>query len=255
MKLSDKAQAALDKVVSRFQAGDLSPVVEIIRFRRPEETPSSKWTLSNQILAYIQTGSLDCRGYRQWQQVGRHVERGSKAAFILAPCLVTVEDEETGGTKDILRGFRGIPVFAYHDTDGDPLAEEIDYTPKELPPLVDVAERLGISISWQPTPADRLGDCKVDGSRINIGTHDTSVFFHELAHAAHAKVNGRLKGGQHAGQETIAEFTACVLMQLYGIEDRSGNAWQYIANYATDPIQAIVKALTTVEKVLEVLGV
>lgn len=254
MKLSDKAQAALDKVIARFQAGDLSAVVEIIRLRRPEEAPSSKWTLSNQILAYIQSASLDCRGYRQWQQVGRHVKKGSRAAFILAPCLVTVEDEETGGTKEILRGFRGIPVFAYHDTDGEPLPE-VDYTPRELPPLVDVAERLSISITWQPVPADRLGDCTPDGRQINLGTHDASVFFHEMAHAAHARIDGRLKGGQHAGQETIAEFTACILMELYGYGDRSGNAWQYIANYATDPIQAIVKALTTVEKVLGVLGV
>ena len=31
MKLSDKAQAALDKVVEQFKSGDLSPIVEIAR--------------------------------------------------------------------------------------------------------------------------------------------------------------------------------------------------------------------------------
>jgi hypothetical protein len=251
MKLSPKAQAALDNVIKRFQSGDLSPVVEIIRLRRPE-TPSSKWTLSNQILAYIQADSLDCRGYRQWQQVGRHVRKGSHAAFILAPCLITVEDE-TGEKKQILRGFRGMPVFAYHDTEGEDLPEA-DYTPRELPPLVEAAKRLGVKITWQPTPADRLGDCSTDGQRIHVGTHDQSVFFHELAHAAHAKIE-KLKGGQHPGQETIADFTACVLMELYGFSDRSGNTWQYISHYAKDPLQAIVKALAKVEQVLEILEV
>lgn len=62
-----------------------------------------------------------------------------------------------------------------------------------------------------------------------------------------------LKGGQCTGQETIAEFTAAVLMRLYGLGDRSGNCWRYIAGYAKDPLRAIVRALTTVEKVLALL--
>jgi hypothetical protein len=52
-----------------------------------------------------------------------------------------------------------------------------------------------------------------------------------------------------------AEFTACVLMEVYDLGDRSGNAWRYIQAYASNPIQAIARALDTVEKVLEVLGV
>ena len=63
-----------------------------------------------------------------------------------------------------------------------------------------------------------------------------------LAHAAHAKLEGKLQGGQDAGQETVAEFTAAVLMHLYGLGDRTGNCWKYIQYYASDPLQAIVKA-------------
>lgn len=254
MKLSPKAQSALNKVVACFQGGDLSPLVEIVRLRREYDIPADKWTFSNQVLAYIQTGSLDCRGYKQWQQVGRHVMRGSKAAYILGPCTYKIEDSDTGEEKTVLTGFRGIPVFAYHDTDGEELLGA-DYEPGELPPLVDVAERLGIEVTWQPLPSDRLGDCTRDGTHINVGSQDAGVFFHELAHAAHAKVGGDLKGGQDTGQETVADFTACVLMELYGYGDRTGNTWEYISGYATDPLRAIVKALSTVEQVLEVLEV
>ena len=253
MKLSDKAQAALDKVVEQFQSGDLSPIVKIACLQRQgDPLPSEKWSLCNRILAYIQTGSLDCRGYKQWQQAGRHVRKGERAAFILAPCLAPVEDEQTGQTVPVLKGFRAVAVFAHDQTEGEVLPE-IDYTPTELPPLAEVAERLGIDVAYVPLPPGKLGQCEVTGSRIRLGTHDPLVFFHELAHAVHARIEGQLKGGQHAGQETIAEFTATVLMHLYGLGDRTGNCWQYIQGYAMDPLQAIVKALSTVEKVLAFL--
>jgi hypothetical protein len=108
-------------------------------------------------------------------------------------------------------------------------------------------------VHYQPLPSDRLGDCDVQGTRIRLGTHDAQIFFHELAHAAHARIEGRLKGGQDAGQEMVAEFTAAVLMHLYGLGDRTGNCWRYVQGYAADPLQAIVKALNTVEKVLALL--
>jgi hypothetical protein len=252
MKLSDKAQAALDRVVEQFQSGDLSPIAKIARIvHQGDPIPSDRWSLCNRILAYVQTGSLDCRGYRQWQEAGRQVKKGSRAAFILAPCVVTYEND-VGEKCEALKGFRAIPVFGHEDTEGEDIPE-VDYTPRELPPLADVALRMDIEIAYVPQPAGRLGRCEVSGSRIELGSHDPEVFFHELAHAAHARLEGKLKGGQHAGQETVAEFTAAVLMHLYGLGDRTGNCWDYVQLYASDPLQAIVKALSTVEKVLALL--
>jgi len=253
MKLSDKAQEALDKVVEQFRSGDLSPIIEIARIERVGDTiPSDKWTLSNKVLAYVQTGSLDCRGYRQWQEVGRHVKKGSRASYILAPVLVPVEDPKTGEKVPVLKGFKPVAVFGYDQTEGEDLPE-VDYAPRELPPLVEVAEWWGIQITFQPLPSDRLGSCDVEGTKIRLGSHDPEVFFHELAHAAHARLDGRLKGGQDPRQETIAEFTATVLAHLYGVGDRTGNCWQYVKGYAQDPLTAIVKALSMVEKVLMLL--
>ena len=253
MKLSDKAQEALDQVVEQFKSGDLSPIVDLARIQRQgEPIPSEQWTLSNRVLALIQTGSMDCRGYRQWQKVNRHVRKGERAAYILAPLMLQVEDKDTGEQRQILRGFRSVAVFADHQTEGEDLPE-VDYAPAEIPPLEDVARSMGIDVRYLPLPEDRLGACSVDGERIKLGSHDPMVFFHELGHAAHAKLAGKLQGGQHTGQETVAEFTAAVLMHLYGLGDRTGNCWRYIQGYAPDPLQAIVKALGTVEKVLALL--
>ncbi|MBN1660248.1 MAG: hypothetical protein JXA93_17755 [Anaerolineae bacterium] len=253
MKLSVKAQAALDQVVEQFKSGDLSPVVKIARIQRQGDgIPSDKWSLGNKVLIYIQTGTLDCRGFRQWQEAGRKVSKGARAAFILAPIMVPIKDADTGEARPVLKGFRSVAVFADHQTEGDPLPE-VDYTPVELPPLADVARSLGVELTYQPLPSDRLGACDVTGRRIKLGSHDPGVFFHELAHAAHARIEGKLRGGQDPRQETVAEFTAAVLMHLYGLGDRAGNCWQYVKQYAADPLQAILTALGTVEKVLDLL--
>lgn len=258
MKFSTKAQAALDKVVTRFQAGDLSPIIEIAKLQLPPNAPARKWTFGNRVLAYAQTDSLDCRGFKQWQQVGRHVSRGASAAYIFGPRNITKRETNADGDEEkrtVLVGFNPIPVFAYTNTEGETLPDA-DYMPKELPPLTDVAKRMGVKVTWQPTPEDQIGDCTIDGGKINVGTHDTKTFFHELAHAVHARINGgALKGGQVATQEIVAEFTATVLMELYGYGDRSGNTWRYIEHYSDNPVTAIVKALADVEQVLEVLEV
>lgn len=249
MKLSQKAQESLNKVVEQFKAGDLSPVVEIAKTKIAQDAPMSKWSFTNRVMAFAQSGSLDCRGYRQWQQAGRQVQKGQSASFILAPVIITKEDDE-GNESKVCVGFRSIAVFGYHQTDGE---NNLGYEPRELPQLAEVAERLGVEVRWNPTDDGNLGNCDIEGKRINVGTQDTAVFFHELAHAIHAKIEGQLQGGQHADQETVAEFASCVLMHLYGLGDRTGNAWNYISHYSKDPVAAISKALGTVEKIIEAL--
>lgn len=246
MRLSAKAQAAMNRVIKRFKSGDLSPVTEMARIRLDPDAPASKWSFNNRVLSYAQTGSLDCRGYRQWQSVGRQVQKGERSAFIFGPIVVPDKDDPE---KTRLVGFRGIPVFGYHQTGGDKLS--LQYEPKEPPPLMDVAERLGIAVRWGPM-LGALGSCETDGEQLTIGDGRPQVFFHELAHACHAKLNGKLEGGQHEGQETVAEFTAAVLSEMYGIH-HDGNAWKYISLYSDDPVKAVFKALSTVEKVLELI--
>jgi hypothetical protein len=250
MKLSDNARASLDRVIERFKSGDLSAITNMARFEIPEDAPCFKWSFSNKVLAYIQSGELDCRGFNQWQDAGRKVKKGSKAVFILRPR--TMKFEKEGEEPQIICvGFAPIPVFAASGTEGEGTLAV--YQPRELPPLYDVAQRLGVEVQYMPVSPDKLGSCKPDGTRITIGTEAPEVFFHELAHAIHAKIQGTLKSGQDTTQETIAEFTSSVLMDLYGLKDTSGNTWQYIKMYANDPLEAITKAMATVEKVLQVL--
>lgn len=253
MKLSDKAQTSINKVIEKFQTGDLSAISKVVRIRLDPSAPARKWSLSNKVLAFMQTEEFDCRAFGQWKDVGRYIKKGSTAAYILRPHTMKIIEEENGDKKEkvICIGFSTIPVFPASDTEGEGTLKK--YEPIELPPLYNVAKKFHILVKYLPIAPDRLGDTQPDGSKIRLGTQDPSVFFHELAHAIHARIEGSLKSGQQTDQETVAEFTAAVLMDFYGLRDNSGNAWRYISHYAKDPLVAITKAMGTVEKVLEVL--
>jgi len=99
------------------------------------------------VLAYMQAEELDCRGFRQWEEAGRKVKKGSRAVFILRPHLIkTTKKDETGELKEyfVPVGFSPIPVFAASDTEGaTPLPV---YQPTALPPLFEVAKTF--SMRW-----------------------------------------------------------------------------------------------------------
>ena len=70
-------------------------------------------------------------------------------------------------------------------------------------------------VSYQAFAAKFYGAYRPDSKKILLGTHDIQVFFHELAHAAHHRIAGTLKGGQVPSQEIVAELTAATLANLY----------------------------------------
>ena len=252
VKLSKKAKASVDRMIAKFQSGDLSPLVQIAIFNLPDDAPAKKWTFGNKVLAFAQTGSLDCRGYKQWQAANRNVAKGSVAGYIFSPRMKK-STNKNGKDEFRLIGFNQIPVFGANDTEGNkPLA---DYEPKELPPLTDVAQALNISVDYMPM-IDRRGDCTIAGDKIRLGTDSPKTWFHELSHALHAKIDGNLDisgKAAYAEAEAIAEFTACVLMDIYGYGDFSGNAWDYIGGYHKDPLKAIMKACKKTEEILTLI--
>lgn len=257
MQLSDKAQESLNKVIAAFQSGDLSPVTRIIKIRRhpDDRMPAHAWSLGNQLIAFIQSGGvLDCRGFRQWEQVGRKVIKGGRAVYIVSPRTIKVEDKQTGEEKHIVNGFHAIPVFPVHHTEGDELPT-FDYAPADMPPLHEVAAKLGVSLDYGVTQMGVGGWYDPTRQHIHLGSQDATVYFHELAHAAHDKVEALLtrhEDEQRDEEETIAEFTAAVLAHLYGY-NHTGNAWHYIQHYSPDPLTAIYKAMSTIEKVLALI--
>lgn len=269
-----KVRAAVAQIVELFASGQLPEAVARTWIQRAagDERPCDRWSLGNRLLMML-AGTEDARGFRQWQAVGRRVRRGARAFYILAPLYtvrrvretVTETDPETGAEvervveteRQVLIGFRGVPVFRVEDTEPIPGREHeyqpVDYTPAELPPLYDVAQRAGLRVEWRPGNGDAWGYYSPSEGRIVLHTYDVKTFFHELAHAFHGRIQP-LRPGQDPRQEIIAETVALALCRLYGYEGWEPHAYKYIEAYCgDDPAKAVMSVLATVEKVLNLI--
>jgi hypothetical protein len=233
-----RADSELEKVVQLFSSKQLPDLCVKVLINSPEK-PSSKWSLGNQLLMLL-AGTTDARGFRQWNEAGRFVVKGSKALWILGPLVRKVkvepsvlDDEHSDQTKEdvfkeILVGFRTIPVFRLEDTSGQELPA---YQPRNPPPLIEVAERFGMKVQYERLAPRMYGATDHTKKTIILASEDYDVFFHELAHAIHRTFEPKTGHGQEPEAETIAQLVAATLARLY---DRPADSfsWSYIASYA-----------------------
>jgi hypothetical protein len=253
MKDSEKAKECLDRIVELFKAGNIPKALAVAVIPPQSDIPSAKWSISNRVLQILADTS-DGRGFRQWQKASRKVKKGAKAFCILGPntrVIKETDDKKIETEKIIVTGFHAIPVFRAEDTDGEPLP----YEPATPPPLSDVAEQFGLSVSYQTFAANYYGYYQGEAKRIVLASHESKVFFHELAHAAHQRIEGDLKGGQVPSQEIIAELTAATLAQMYCPESNLGFSYEYVKSYAEKTKKTIDRSclavINTVGKVLD----
>ena len=252
--MNTKVKSVLDSILERFLSGDIPESIAYAMFPFPN-VPSAKWSLTNRTLMFI-SGTMDARGYRQWQQKNRFVKKGSKGIYIIVPYLKVVNDE-LDERKYALTGFGARAVFRAEDTDGQPL----EYENIELPdvPLMERAEEWGISVRTIPGNYQYWGYFSVDRKEIAIATSQECVFFHELAHCAHSILKGNLKSGQEPLQEIIAELSSQALAIMVGksAEDTVGNSYRYIQKYADQlkisPHTACLKVMSETEQVLNLI--
>jgi len=249
MKIKD----AIDNIVKRFEAGDIPESIALATFPM-KDVPQNKWSFFNRLIAFM-NGTDDARGYRQWEEVGRFVKKGSKAFPILAPRFMKVEDvEKKDETSVVLSGFIAVSVFRVEDTDGEPL----DYQSIKLPPLplIEVAKEFGIEVKAIPSNTEYFGYYNDRRKEIALASDHESVFFHELAHAADYRIRDLKPAGQALDREIIAELSACTLAYIVGkrLPDTLGNHFKYIDHYAREAkmntLTACMKYFTAVENVL-----
>ena len=237
----ERAAVELEKIVALFSTTQLPDLCARALINAPEK-PSSKWSFGNQLLMLL-TGTADARGYRQWGDVGRYVRKGSKAFYILGPVFIKKRLDNSDPSDDeevnVLVGFRAIPVFRLEDTEG---AELPAYTPKNPPPLLDVAERFGMKVNYLRLSAGVYGLTDYERQIITLATEDWTVFWHELAHAVHRSYEPKTGHGQEAEAEAVAQLVAATLARLYGKPDDSFS-WTYIATQARSSTPREVGAL------------
>ena len=253
MNDTKKAKECLKRIVDLFKSGNIPKALAVATIPPQTDIPSAKWSIGNRVLQFLADTS-DARGFRQWQKADRKVKKGAKAFCILGPNSKVIKETDENSReveKVIVTGFHAIPVFRAEDTDGEPLP----YEPATPPPLADVAEQFGLSVSYQTFASRYYGYYQGESKRIVLASHEYKVFFHELAHAAHERVEGGLKGGQVPDQEIIAELTAATLAQMYCPEANMGFSYEYVKSYAEKSKKSIDRAclavINTVGKVLD----
>ena len=242
-------KSALKKILECFEYGNLPKAISYSVFPAAN-IPSSKWSLINRIVMLL-SDTQDARGFRQWKEVNRYVKKGAKAIHILVPRIVKRENDE-GDEEERLAGFMARPVFRKEDTEG----ETVEYERVELPnlPLMEKAKEWGISVKSIPGNQSYYGYFSRQKKEIGLASKEETVFFHELAHAAHKRLAGTNKS-QNWKKEIVAELAAAVICQIVGKTSKFlGTNYKYIEHYAKkanlSPVQGCLKVISDVEKVL-----
>ncbi len=248
-------RSVAERIVEAFRQPERLPkALAPIFIHRKDDTPCRKWSWQNQLLIAL-ANTPDARGIQQWNSVGRSVKKGAKAVWILAPCLrkvsVTKDDGEEA-SKQVLYGFRSIPVFAVDDTEGAPVTSVDNHEGwiKKLP-LLEVAEHWGIDIdTYTHQGSAPLGYYAYGGTNkaIKLGVENLSTWAHELVHAADHRVTG-LKDSKWC-KEIVAELGGCIILECLGLSQEAdlGGAYEYISSYAAEAKKDVVSAC------IEVLG-
>ncbi|MDO8726624.1 MAG: hypothetical protein Q7J35_11205 [Candidatus Methanoperedens sp.] len=232
---------AMDTLLKMFDDRNLEKVAHAVF--KGGVIPSDKWSFLNRIIMYL-NDTEDARGFNQWKQEGRYIKKGSKAFYILAPMFRKVIDEKTIEDKQILAGFRGIPVFRFEDTEGAPVIKDYKI---DIPYQFDgIIQELGLRIDAVRFNGAVYGSYNPGRKEIRLASPDIEIFLHELSHAVDDRLNG-LKAGQRNDQEVTAEFSGAVIGHLMGYKVPLGNVKEYIEHYS---FKELMGCLGRIEKVV-----
>ena len=250
--MNRRVRQVIDGLLEQFKNGNIPEAIAYAKFPH-FDIPCNKWSLLNKLIVCL-SATGDARGFRQWQQVNRFVKKGAKAIYIIVPYIKKEENEESKTDNEVLKGFMAKPVFRYEDTEG----EEIDYKQIDLPelPLMEKARQWGIQIEAIPGNDEYYGYYAPQREIIALASPEEKVFFHELAHASHKRVDNNYSSLKTEVKEIIADFSAQVLCQIVGktYEKNIGETYKYVSVYAKrmkmTTHSACLKLISDIERVL-----
>jgi hypothetical protein len=244
-----RIKEAMDTLLKMFDEENLEKVARAVF--KGDTIPADKWSFLNRLLMYL-NNTEDARGFRQWQQVGRYVKKGSKAFYIIAPVTKKITEKkklESGETvkeeKTVLAGFKGIPVFRFEDTEGEPMIRE-EYQVNIPCEFNSIIKELGLKVQPVRFCGTAYGSYNLLNKEIRLASPEIEVFLHELSHAVDDRLTG-LKPGQRKDQEVTAEFSGAVIGHLMGYKIPLGNVREYIEGYS---FKELMICLVRIEKIV-----
>lgn len=217
------------------------------------------YSFGNAMLIYIQRPDATyVKGYKAWNQIGRHVVKGAKGIAILCPCIRKIEvikepldtnvyndKEAEKEIKKVISGFRMGYVYDLSDTAGDD---------SQLPVLVtgllsstDEEKALYESLISYVSKEYCVQECDCGSSKgsYNLETHVISInnkieyrqkiktLLHEYSHALDFKMHPDDDIPRNK-RELIAESTAFVVCLRLGV-DTSSYSFSYLKSWLKEP--------------------
>lgn len=213
------------------------------------------YSFSNVLLIHRQMPTASrAAGFHTWRGLGRAVRRGERAIWILAPItkrLAANDDDSAADPKEaqqVIVSFRAVPVFDVSQTDGERLPQAASRLIGDGPEgafdlLRRVTGTFGYSVTIEPLPGERNGDCTFAERRIRVReglapAQSAKTLAHELGHAL------MHEGGSATRElaECEAESVAYIVCDGLGI-DSSEYSFGYISCWAGGGEEA-VKAIS-----------
>lgn len=259
----EETRAEMEKIIDDLlNSANISGFMDKKLFKFPTTVPCSKWSMLNQFRMFM-LNSMDCRGFKQWNLVGRSVKKGSHCVHILVPIFKEFPSKEKTDSKGdpvkvrYIAYFKQVPVFRVEDTDGerldyqDALDEVHAMTPEALP-LYEIAEQMNIPVTYDMSSAEYgsysyslFGD-EPEERKIRLCTDAEQTFYHELSHAIdHELFEGDFGKADRGLKEITAEFSACYLASKYGAEANMKYTREYVRAWSKTkpPVDQLLKCL------------
>lgn len=234
-----KRQDALDRLTQGIEqlleSGDWQRYLQI-------QAKFHKYSFNNCLLIGSQRpDASQVAGFQTWKQMGRHVKKGERGIFILAPLVRSIEQPVDDGSTVAIRalsGFRTVSVFDIEQTEGEPLPEVAGRLQGDDQGLFSLLEAFatnkGIPVSVTKIAAN--GICQYSQGKpveiaINVNLaplHRAKTLAHELAHAL---LHNPQEYGEHRGDNELeAESTAYVVLNHFGF-DSASYSLGYVAHW------------------------
>lgn len=234
-----KRQDALDRLTQGIEelleSGDWQKYLQTqARFHR--------YSFNNCCLIMMQRPEASqVAGFSTWKQMGRHVKKGERGIFILAPLVRSIEQQIDDGSTVAIRalsGFRTVSVFDIAQTEGEPLPEVAGRLQGDDQGLFSLLEAFSIDkgIPVDVTKISTNGTCQYSqGKPVEIAInadltplHKAKTLAHELAHAL---LHNPQEYGEHRGDNELeAESTAYVVLNHFGF-DSASYSLGYVAHW------------------------
>jgi len=192
-------------------------------------------------------------GFHAWRKLGRHVLKGERAIWVLAPMVYKRDDADAADDDRVIRGFKYVPVFDVAQTDGEELPNVCTVLSGEDPAglflrLTGVAQALGFQVKLDELPDGLNGNCShlehlIRVRSANSPAQRVKTLAHEIAHAIlHETFTNR------GLAELEAESTAYVVCNALGL-DTSGYSLGYVATWAGGGEEAIAAIKASCERI------